>query len=336
MMLTKYIESKIDGKTYNRQNGHFTKHLRLHSITYQDYYETYITGKKEFCSFCGKSCHLNQAHHTYTDTCGSKPCVNKNVSKIRLAEDNETKQKINEKRRKTVVEKYGVEYTAQIEEVKQKILIANDVIVCDGKTSKQIQQEKTKETKLDRYGDAFYNNSNAIAVAMSKHSIDKKNNINDKRRKTNLERFGYETILLSPDVVSKINRANATLKKYVFPSGTEINLQGYEHWAVDKLLKIGYTEREIIISNPYKKNIGIIIEYTNLNRSWNKYYPDIYIPKENRLIEVKSRWWFDGNGGDKYKSRYENNMRKKEAAIKAGYKFEFWVFENKKEYKIIK
>src|ERR1035437_911839 len=255
-MLSKYIESKIDGNSYNRSNGHFTKHLRSHGITYQDYYETYITGLKEFCQFCGKPRHLNQAHHTYTDTCGTKKCVNKNVSQIRLAEDNETKLKINEKRRKTVTEKYGVEYTGQIEEVKQKILIANDVIVCDGKTSKQIQQEKTRETKLKRYGDVFYNNSNAIIEAMSKHSIDKKNEINDKRRETNLERFGYETILLSPETISKINKTNATLK-YVTHNGKEIGIRGYEPYALKELLK-KYDEIDILL-NDHSINSGIPI-----------------------------------------------------------------------------
>ena len=69
-----------------------------------------------------------------------------------------------------------------------------------------------------------------------------------------------------------------------------------------------------------------------MNRRDNLYYPDIFIPAEQRIIEVKSRWWFDSNGGDKYATRLENNMRKRQAALDAGYKFEFWIINDKASF----
>jgi len=49
------------------------------------------------------------------------------------------------------------------------------------------------------------------------------------------------------------------------------------------------------------------------------YFPDIWIESENKIIEVKSDWT--------YKLHKESNIKKQEATVKAGYLFEFWVFD---------
>jgi hypothetical protein len=55
-----------------------------------------------------------------------------------------------------------------------------------------------------------------------------------------------------------------------------------------------------------------------------------------KIIEVKSRWWWDGNGSEKYKSRLKNNLKKRQAVLDKGYIYELWLFENKNNYKILK
>lgn len=67
-----------------------------------------------------------------------------------------------------------------------------------------------------------------------------------------------------------------------------------------------------------------------------KYYPDIYIPKENKIIEVKGMWWWNGNGIAKYESRLKNNLKKRDAVLEAGYQYEVWLFEDKNNYRILK
>ena len=54
----------------------------------------------------------------------------------------------------------------------------------------------------------------------------------------------------------------------------------------------------------------------------HRYYPDIYIPSQNKIIEVKSPYT--------YHKQLEQNICKKEQVIKDGYIFEFWIC-NKKE-----
>ena len=57
----------------------------------------------------------------------------------------------------------------------------------------------------------------------------------------------------------------------------------------------------------------------------HRYYIGIFIPTENRCIEVKSTWTAKINN--------HNIYLKQEAAKKLGYKYEIWIY-NEKENKI--
>ena len=99
------------------------------------------------------------------------------------------------------------------------------------------------------------------------------------------------------------------------PIGNVRNIQGYEHYALRDLLKI-YKEDEIIT---LRKDIPRIPYIFN---SKNKYYfPDIYIPHENKIIEVKSTWT--------YKRDLDINKLKSEATINSGYNYETWIYDDK-------
>ena len=54
----------------------------------------------------------------------------------------------------------------------------------------------------------------------------------------------------------------------------------------------------------------------------HRYYPDLYIPKDNLIIEVKSQWTY--NSQQKW---YNTNLLKRQACIAAGYKFKFMIFD---------
>jgi hypothetical protein len=50
----------------------------------------------------------------------------------------------------------------------------------------------------------------------------------------------------------------------------------------------------------------------------HRYFPDIFIPAENKIIEVKSNYtlW----------SSKTVNYQKRDACLKLGFLFEFWIF----------
>lgn len=334
-----YITSNIDGKTYCWTNGHFKRHLASHGMSYDAYYETYIAGKKTFCR-CGKPKRLcvkkGLLNHIYQDTCGAKACQGALLSEMKLSWTPEKHASVNNRRRLTNLEKYGVEVSSQIDTAKVKTRLSEQRIVTDGKTSKQLQQEKARQTKLSRYGDEFYNNTAEIRAAKAAHTVERRNEINELRRATNLSVYGVENQFQRPDVIANVGRGNARFKVMTLPSGKEIGYQGHEDLAIRTLLET-YREDEIIISDPRSRaTCGVpVIEYVAENRHRYKYYPDIFIPSQNRIIEVKSRWWYDAGGREGYSSRIINNHRKKKAATDAGYVFEFWVYDTNGKIEIV-
>lgn len=99
------------------------------------------------------------------------------------------------------------------------------------------------------------------------------------------------------------------------PSGTVRKVQGYEPFALDELLKI-YTEDQI---KTERKDIGSI-SY-EMGGKVKYYFPDIAIPHENKIIEVKSVWT--------YKCKSDNIPQKAEATKAKGFIYEIWVYDQK-------
>jgi hypothetical protein len=214
--------------------------------------------------------------------------------------------------KQTFLKKYGVEWVTQSAQYK----------------------DIARKTKIDKYGNEYYNNSKKSAEKNRSKTAEEQNVINEKRRTTNLERFGVENTFLQPDVIKRSRQGNAKGREYTLPSGKVLHIKGFENLVIDKLLTI-YTESDLLIHDFDSAYQLPIFAYVDTRRHHLKYYPDIYIPSENRIIEVKSRWWWDGNGDVKYASRLENNLRKRRSVIAKGYNYELWLFEDKNNYKIL-
>lgn len=331
-MTAVYLTSKIDGNTYCKTNGQFTKHLRKNNMTYCDYFETYITGVSQLCN-CGARLAFYQHTESYANSCGNPSCVGNTIKQVKsgwslekrqqdsankkaaaaLRTDDDKAQRL-DKARLTYREKYGVDWGSALNS----------------------QKEKSKQTKLAKYGSETYNNRSAISSTNMAKSVDEKNEINEKRRQTNLEKYGVVNTLMVNRSPSKINRGNASIKDYTLPSGKIVGVRGAEPYALDILFNIlNYSEESIIVHDDKSDYAIEIFTFEAVNRHTKKYFPDIYIPHENRIIEVKSQWWWDGNRDEKYASRLENNLRKRQAVLDKGYKYEVWIFETSKKYKIL-
>ena len=105
-----------------------------------------------------------------------------------------------EKAKKTNLEKYGLEFTTQVQSIKDKI--KNTFLERYGvEHISHITEikEKTKQTCLQKYG----------VDAPAKHE-----EIKDKIKKTNLEKYGYENPLQNEDVKHKIRKT--CFEKYGF------------------------------------------------------------------------------------------------------------------------
>lgn len=118
-------------------------------------------------------------------------------------------------------------------------------------------------------------------------------------------------------LISSISKNRYKKKDYMFPSGRIIKLQGYENYAIDKLLQIGILENDIITIND---NELPKIKYSMNNKSYI-YFPDIFIKTLNKIIEVKSMYT--------YLNKISINEHKKDECIRQGFDFEFWILNDK-------
>ena len=120
--------------------------------------------------------------------------------------------------------------------------------------------------------------------------------------------------------MDKVVKSSYSKKDYIFPSGKCEKIQGYEHFALDELIiseKID--ESKIMIGC---KNVPVIWYETNDGKK-HRYYVDIFIPSQNRCIEVKSEWTIN---------IYSSNVfLKQQAAKELGYNYEIWVYNSKGE-----
>ena len=137
--------------------------------------------------------------------------------------------------------------------------------------------------------------------------------IQNKLRETCLKKYGETHHMKNSNSFEYTTSKLFKKKEYVFPSGRIDIVQGYEPFALNNLLDI-YEESDIIT------NIKLLpkIVYLGVDGKEHRYYPDIFIPKDNLIIEVKSEYTMKAN--------FKVNKLKEKASKNAGFSFKFMIF----------
>jgi len=117
------------------------------------------------------------------------------------------------------------------------------------------------------------------------------------------------------ETMIKMNKSALTFKDYIFPSGKVVRIQGYEGLTIDHLLKEGIIEEDMVVHSSKMP----IFNYSHENRVC-RYFPDLYIKSQNKIIETKSEWT--------YSLQKERNLAKRKACLDRGYDFSFYIWEN--------
>lgn len=120
--------------------------------------------------------------------------INRNESDKKL-----TRQKIKE----TNLEKYGVTHNWQKPEIREKI---NENNLKKYGTKNALLSSKAKSTRLKKYGNENYNNREKYKESYSSFSKDKINEIKEKTKITNLEKYGVKHPMQSKEVISKMRK----------------------------------------------------------------------------------------------------------------------------------
>ena len=217
-------------------------------------------------------------------------------------------EKTKDKKRKTNLKRYGFENALLNSEVKEKSRITNNEKY--GGNSSMCSPDvrlKSKETNRKKHGVDWYVQSD---------------DFKKKFKETMLEKYGVEQVMHYTPSFEKSLDTSYKKKIFVFPSGRIEKIQGYEGFAITELLDSGYQENDIIVSNKeIEAHTGKIWYFDIYDQKNKKYYPDIYIKSENKIIEVKCDYT--------YNSGYSRNILKKNACLSLGLLFEFWVYDSK-------
>lgn len=199
-----------------------------------------------------------------------------------------------EKQKKTMIARYGTEYPLQIPMFNKKF--KQTISTKDWSLSNKLR----KQTLLEETG---YD-----------HQL-KNPKTKSKIKQTNLMKYGVENPSQSPEIAEKKLKSSFLKKEYMLPSGKIELVQGYENFELNRLLEI-YDESELVITQTEMPEIWY---YQNGKK--HRYIPDIYIPKENKIIEVKSPRTM--------KLHLEKNFLKKARCIEMGFDFEFRIYDGK-------
>ncbi|MCX5895436.1 MAG: hypothetical protein NTZ51_06365 [Proteobacteria bacterium] len=212
-------------------------------------------------------------------------------------------EKIKEQKKLKSLEKYGTEFVLQSEEIKNKSKETN--LIKYGFENPQQNKDiknKTMETTFNKYG-----------CKSAVGNID----IKQKMIQKCIEKYGVEHHSQNSEVSERMFKSAYKNKKYTMPSGKIIDYQGYENFALDKLLNIENILEDDIITN--RKDVPEIW-YIDKTGKQRRHFVDLFIKSQERCIEVKSTWT----------NQAKNNvLEKQQAAMDLGYKYEIWVFDKK-------
>lgn len=179
-----------------------------------------------------------------------------------------------------------------------------------GIVSSDTRSTRIKETLFEKYG---------------VENCQQVQHVRDKTEKTNLSRYGIRSPLEfynimktgyweknKDDILRKARKSSYSSKSFTFPSGKEVVVQGYESFAIQKLL-CDFSEDEIDVE---------VVPSINYEAGGKRriHHPDIFLPTVNKIIEVKSTYTLD-------RSAYV--YEKMEAAISQGFRYEIWVMDPK-------
>ena len=243
------------------------------------------------CITCAKIIKTKKISNTMLHKYGVEHAVHSEIFKNKMKE--------------TSLEKYGVEYAIQNETIKSKI----------------------RKTNLDKYGVEYGLQCESvkdkkIVTYLKNYGVEnplQSQIVKDKCKETNLKRYGFEYSSQNSEVMERMIKGMYKSKQYIMPSENIISIQGYENYALDELLNLEQICENDIITGC--TNVPTIW-YNDENGKKRRHYVDIFIPSQNRCIEVKSTWTAKLNN--------HTIFLKQKAAKELGYKYEIWVYDNNK------
>jgi hypothetical protein len=238
-------------------------------------------------------------------------------------------QEVQNKIKTSFLDKYNCDNPFKSNEIKKQIVQTNlNKYGCKNPQQNANINNKTKNTCIEKYGvttaillPEVIEKRKEACIYKYGNEIPLKTEIGKKQvKQTCLKKYGVENPQQNPEISEKTVKNSYRKKIYTTPSGKEFICQGYEPFALDNLIKEDNNlENEIITS---RKNVPTIW-YNDNDGKKHRHFVDIFIPSQNKCIEVKSTWTF--------KKKMDCVFLKQYAAKELGYNYEIWIYNNKGE-----
>jgi len=267
---------------------------------------------KDYCASCCKELGKEKIKNTNIEKFGCENAMQNKEVREKLTNSIIEKygvshisklDRIKDQKKEKSIEKYGVEYPLQSPKIREKIVNTNiQKYGSENPMQNKEIRDRVQKTVQERYGVDYSCQSQIVK---------------NKTIETNMKNYGVSYPIQNAEFSEKHLKSCYNIKKYTLPSGKIIDYQGYENFAFDELFqKEKIDEKELIIS---RKDVPVIW-YKDKTGKERRHFVDMYLPLQNRCIEVKSTWT----------NQEKNNvLEKKEAAEKLGYIYEIWIYDKK-------
>jgi len=213
--------------------------------------------------------------------------------------------------------KYGVTNPMQLDFVKKKVIKSyiKNFNVSNPMKTEQVRL-KTKLTNLEKYGVEYPQQNKEIQLKTKLTNLEKygvshnmqTNECKEKRINTWKAKYGVSNPSQNSEILSKIIKSSYFNKEYIWQSGEISIVQGYEPIVLSEFEAQGYKFKDVITDVELMPEIWY--KFDGKNR---RYFPDFYIPSENLIIEVKSKWTLN--------LQLEKNQAKFKATKELGFNF---------------
>ncbi len=279
----------------------------------------------QICAGCGKPAAFQLANGKWYCTASYRACPGvlekrrKTYFKKYGTEHPNRNPEVQASRRRHNVEKYGVDHPMKAEELQNQVAKTNQIRYgVDNPFAAKAIQAKIKRTNLQKYGVENPSQNPDVqarreATFLEKYGVTQilaAKATHVKGKATRLRKYGVEYLSQNP-MYFRIMQKDRFRRKAVEVGGKTFMVQGAEGQVLLELIDNGFPA-DAIETDPSKVPT---IWYTKPNGKRARYYPDIYIPHRNWIVEVKSMYTFLANK--------ETNLLKRKACIEAGYKFNF-------------
>ena len=240
-------------------------------------------------------------NETFLSICGkTRPFGTEYHNKIILEKYGNTIFVCSDYFKEQMMEKYGSEYFVTSEECKKQMVekYGSEYFVTSEECKKQMMQkygseyfvtsEECKKQMLEKYGSEYFVNSEECKKQMMEKYGSEYFVNSEECKKQMMEKYGVEYAMQSSELFSKMLKTSFRRREYTFEDGTTSMILGYEDLAIKDL-----EESKLYSVIEAGDNEKMPTFWYDFEEKKHKYYPDIFLPEVNTIIEVKSTYYFE-------------------------------------------